>query len=130
LVRPNSVQSSWCEKEIAHTILNGKRVLPIVIHKTNGNSIHPEISKRNWIYCRDKQDDFHKAIEDICRTIHTNNALLRSHTKLQVKILDWEQYKDTSWLLRGKELQEAEHLSASMKDSSDIQFTELQQKFV
>ena len=72
LVSPDSVQSDWCNKEIEHAIKNGKRILPIVIQDTDLKIIHPEISKRNWIFCRDGQDDFKKTIEEVQTTIHTD----------------------------------------------------------
>lgn len=93
-----------CNKEITHAVKNGKRILPIVDPK----NIHPEISKRNWIFCREGQDDFNKAIEETRKTIHTDYEWLKYHTELQVKALKWEQKKDNSRLLRGKELQEVE----------------------
>ena len=72
LISPDSVTSQMCNKEIAHAVKNGKRILPIVIRDTDPKSIHLEISKRNWIFCRDGQDDFNKAIEETRETIHTD----------------------------------------------------------
>ena len=92
--------------------------------------IHPEISKRNWIFCRDGQDDFNKAIEETRKTIHTDYEWLKYHTELQVKALKWEQKKDNSRLLRGKELREAEQQLASVGSKKDPQPTDLQRLFV
>jgi len=102
LTSSDSVKSEMCNKEIAHAIKNGKRILPIVIRDNYPKSIHPEISKRNWIFCRDGQDNFIKAIEETRKTIHTNFEWLKYHTKLQVKALEWERRKDSSRLLRGR----------------------------
>ena len=77
LVSPDSVQSEWCNKEIAHAVKNGKRILPIVIRDADPKNIHPEISKRNWIFCRNGQDDFNKAIEETRQTIHTDYEWLK-----------------------------------------------------
>ncbi|MBI5295606.1 MAG: TIR domain-containing protein [Chloroflexi bacterium] len=130
LVSPDSVQSDWCNKEINHAVKNGKRILPIVIRDTDPKSIHPEISKRNWIFCRDGQDDFNKAIEEACATIHTDYEWLKYHTKLQLKALDWESGKDNSRLLRGKELREAEQQFANVEINKDHQSTNVQRKYV
>src|SRR5688572_19761689 len=94
LISPSSVISEMCNKEIAHAVKNGKRILPLVINDTDAKIIHPEISKRNWIFCRDRQDDFGQAIVQIRETIHTDYEWLKYHTKLQVKALDWEKKKD------------------------------------
>jgi hypothetical protein len=60
LISPDSGTSQMCNKEIAHAATNGKRILPIVIRDADPNDLHPEISKRNWIFCRDGMDDFNK----------------------------------------------------------------------
>ena len=53
LISPDSVASEMCNKEIAHAVKNGKRILPIVVRNADPEIIHPEISKRNWIFCRE-----------------------------------------------------------------------------
>ena len=130
LVSPDSVQSDWCNKEIAHAVKNGKRILPVVLRDADLKTIHPEISKRNWILCRDGRDDFNKAIEKIHETIHTDYEWLKYHTKLQIKALDWERGKDNSRLLRGKELREAEQQFAEISSQKDPPPTELQREYI
>lgn len=130
LISPDSVTSQMCKKEIAYAVKNGKRILPIVIRDTELKDIHTEISKRNWIFCRDGQDDFIKAIEETLKTIHTDYEWLKYHTKLQVKALDWKQTKDNSRLLRGKELREAKKKLAEINSEKTPQPTNLQRKFI
>ncbi len=130
LISPDSVASQMCNKEIAHAVKNGKRILPIVIRDTDPKIIHPEISKRNWIFCRDGQDDFNQAIEETRNTIHTDYEWLKYHTELQVKALKWEQKKDNSRLLRGKELREAEQQFAEISSQEDPQPTKLQREYI
>jgi formylglycine-generating enzyme required for sulfatase activity len=130
LVSPDSAQSEWCNKEIAHAAKNNKRILPIVLRDTDLNLIHSEISKRNWIFCREGQDEFATAIEEIRETIHADYEWLKYHTKLQVKALDWEQTKDNSRLLRGKELQDAEQQFAKVNSSTEPSPTKLQKLYL
>jgi len=130
LISPNSVASEMCNKEITHAVKNGKRILSIVICDTDPKSIHPEISKRNWIFCREGQDDFIKAIEETRQTIHTDYEWLKFHTELQVKALKWEQRKDASRLLRGKELREAEQKLTEISSLGDPQPTNLQREYI
>jgi formylglycine-generating enzyme required for sulfatase activity len=129
LVSPDACQSEWCNREISHAVENGKRILPIVIRDTDPKDVHPEISKRNWIFCRDGQDDFSQAIEKTRETIHTDYGWLKYHTKLQVKALDWEKHSDRGRLLRGKELIESEQRLAGVGDL-EPQPTNLQQLYV
>jgi len=128
LISPDSVTSKMCNKEISCAVKNGKRILPIVMRDTERKIIPNEISKRNWIFCRDGQDDFNKAIDEIQTTIHTDYEWLKYHTHLQVKALEWERTKDASRLLRGKELRKAEEQLA--KAHSDPQPTDIQRNFV
>jgi len=107
-------------KEIAHAVKNGKCILPIFIADVENQQVYgvterfraqaqkEEINRRNFIFCRETQDDFDKAIEEIKKTIHTDYEWLKYHTALQVEALDWEHHQDASRLLRGKELREAE----------------------
>jgi hypothetical protein len=129
-VSPDSTQSKWCIDEIEHAARNNKRILPVFIRDTDKNVLHSEISKRNWILCREGQDDFDEALKEICKTIHTDYEWLKYHTELQVKALKWDQRKDNSRLLRGKELREAEEQLAGAGSQKDPQPTELQRGFI
>ena len=53
LISPDSIASQMCNKEIACAVKNGKRMLPLVLRDTDLKTVDPEISKRNWIFCRD-----------------------------------------------------------------------------
>ena len=90
-----------------------------MIRETDPKAIPPEISKRNWIFCRDKQDDFDKAIKETHKTIRTDFEWVRFHTDLLVKAKRWEQKQDNSQLLRGKELRDAEQ---RIYNSGDVKF--------
>lgn len=129
LISPDSAASEMCNKEIVHAVKNGKRILPIVLRDTDLKIIHPEISKYNWIFCRDSQDDFNQAVEETCNTIHKDYEWLKFHTELQLKALKWEQRKDQSCLLWGKELREAEKQIATLEEK-DPNPTDLQRRYV
>src|SRR6266498_2347516 len=58
LISVDSVISQMCNKEIAHAVKNNKRIIPIVIRDADINNFPNEISgneisRRNWIFCRD-----------------------------------------------------------------------------
>lgn len=126
----DSIISKWCIDEIEHAAKNSKRILPVVIRDIDQNVLHIEISKRNWIFCREGLDDFNKAIEEIRKTIHTDYEWLKYHTELQVKALRWEQKKDISRLLRGKELREAESQLTKIGEQEDPKPTRLQREYI
>lgn len=129
LISPDSVSAKGCKKEIVHAAQNGKRILPIVIRETDAARVPREVSRYQWILCRDGQDVFGKAIEEISKTIDTDYEWLKYHTKLQVKALDWEKTGDVGGLLRGRELREAEQRLAGTSSQKDPQPTDLQRRF-
>lgn len=141
LISSASVISSGCRVEIAHALKNSKRIIPVFIANTDKREPYDvlnkfldekhkkEISKRQFIFCRDGQDDFDGAIEDIQKTIHTDYDWLNYHTELQVKALKWEKTKDAGRLLRGKELQETEE-RLSTTGQKDPLPTDLQRQYL
>ena len=139
LISPDSVASQMCNLEVTHAVKNGKRILPIFISSINVDEVNKgfysetarsEILKRNWIFCRNGQDDFGNAIEVTRETIHTDYKWLKYHTELQVKAIKWVQKKDNSRLLRGKELREAEQQLSEISSQRDPQPTKVQREYV
>lgn len=129
-VSPDSAQSRWCIEEIDHAAKNRKRILPIVVRDADLPIIHPEISKRNWVFCREGLDDFNRAIEETRKAIFTDYEWLKFHTELQIKALKWEQKRDNSRLLRGKELRETDKQIHRTNIPRDPVATDIQRQFV
>ncbi len=141
LISPDSVVSEMCNKEVVRAIHNRKRILPIFVASVDNRDVYAvtekflgdeqkkEINRRNFIFCRER-DHFEEAIQDIEKTIRTDYAWLKYHTELQVKSLQWEQNKDLSRLLRGKELREAEQQLAQIDSQEDPQPTKLQREYI
>jgi len=142
LISPGSVVSEMCNKEIAHAVKNGKRILPIFIASVDNDGVYgvteqflhweqkEEINRRNFIFCREGREEFNATINEIQTTIHTDYEWLKYHTKLLIKALDWKRHGDQSRLLRGRELREAEQLLADAGTENDPHVTDLQCRFV
>ena len=130
MISPDSAQSEMCKKEIAHAVKNGKRIIPIVIRNADRKNIPTEVSKLNWIFCRDGQDEFNTAVEQTRKAIHTDYEWVRFHTKLQLRAIEWERHKDASRLFRGRELREAEQYLANIHIHQDPLPTDLQRLFI
>jgi WD40 repeat protein len=135
LISPDSIKSEICNKEIAHAIKNNKRVVPLLVRDADLKNFFDEIpkkeiSRRNWIFSRDGQDNFSKAIEETLTTIRTDYEWLKFHTRLQVKALEWERLNyENSFLINGKELREAE-LQLATNTSKKPHPTDLQREYV
>ena len=137
LASPISIKSEVCKDEIEYAVENGKRILPVVIHDVEPKNTHPEITKRNWIFCHEKAkdtgkpDDFEKAIGELIEAIHTDYKWLKYHTRLQVKAREWKSNKkDVSRLIRGKELREAKKQLAEGSAQKDPSPTPLQREYL
>ena len=136
LISPDSVRSPMCNKEVQHAIRNNKRILPIILKETNAgefpdDTVQKEVKRLNWIFCRKGQDDFQGAIESILTTVRTDYDWVRFHTDLQVKALAWEEAKrDSSRLLRGRQLKETEDKIGKTEIQIEPPLTKLQQQFV
>ena len=108
IISPDSANSKVCGQEIDHSIKNGKRLIPIVLREANTDDIHPKLKPLNWIFFRET-DDFDASIKKLLTSIHTDYEWVETQRRLQVKALEWERNnKENSFLLRGKDLQDAE----------------------
>ena len=130
LISPDSIASKVCNDELNHAGKNGKRILPIIIRNPEMEKVPEVLSKLNWIFLRDGQDDFGKAIQEVNETIHTDYEWLKFHTELQVKALKWQRSEgEKSLLLRGKELEGAESM-LGLKAGLEPQPVDLQREYL
>jgi hypothetical protein len=108
LISPDSSASKVCGQEIDCAVKNSKRIIPLVVREEKGSNAPQQLSHLNWIFFRE-QDDFNAAIQKLQIAIHTDYEWVQTHRRLQVKALEWERnHKEKSFLLRGKELHDAE----------------------
>lgn len=129
LISPDSARSKICGQEIDYAVKNGKRLLPIVVRETDGNEIHSKLKPLNWIFFRET-DDFDASTTKLLDSIHTDYDWVQAHRRLQVKALEWERnHKENSFLLRGKDLVNAESQLAT-NSSKEPYPTDLQREYV
>lgn len=132
LISPDSVESEWCNKEINYAAKNGKRILPVYIRDTERSFIPKIIMDRHYIDCRESQNNFDLAIQAICSAVRADYDWANYHTHLQNKVLAWLRNKEhESWLVRGKELIEAEERIFSSKSKKQEPYpTKEQERFI
>jgi hypothetical protein len=131
VVSQDSIQSEYCKKELKYAIQNGKRLIPIAI-KHIDPSILPELSARQWTFFEDQVDDFQQSFTKLEAAIKKDQEWVDAHSDLQIRALEWEKSnrRNSSILLRGKELQNAEDWLARIGPKTDPQPTRLQREFV
>ncbi len=139
IVSQNSIGSAVCKDEINLALENHKRIIPIVVDDLKPEVIRefiPDLPQFNWIVFEkdhifqlaenpaasfDRPDDqqvalpklpqFEQALGKLSAAIHTDWDWVKTHTRLQVDALHWDQnQRNPSYLLRGEELEDAEEL--------------------
>lgn len=131
VLSPDSLESRVCAEELEHAEKNGKKIMPMVVREEIDFSKVPStISKLNWIFLKADDGGFADAVQKLIQEINTDYDWIQNHRRLQVKALEWERgSRDEAYLLRGKELIEAEHaLALSLKKEPPL--TYLQTEFI
>ena len=130
LVSPDSIASPICAAEVEHAVLNGKRIIPVIVRDFDAKSAPATITHLNWIFFSRPQDEFEYAVGLVGSAIHTDYDWVQAHRRLQVRALEWDRNRhEESFLLRGKDLQDAE-AQLLVNHEKDPRPTELQNAFV
>ncbi|HET9905667.1 MAG TPA: TIR domain-containing protein [Anaerolineales bacterium] len=129
LISPDSTKSKICRQEIDHAIKNGKRLIPVVVREIQSDESPEALSHLNYMFFRET-DEFEPAFNKLLIAIKTDFAWAQVHRQLQVKALEWDRSgKEDSFLLHGKELQDAEFQLAT-NTSKEPHPTDLQREYV
>ena len=129
LISPDAARSKVCTREVDVAVKNGKRLIPLVVRDISDDETPAQLSHLNWIFFREL-DDFNAALKKLLTSIHTDYEWVQIHRRLQVKALEWERnHRESSFLLRGKDLDVAEQQLAS-NTSKEPHPTDLQREYV
>ena len=129
LISPDSANSKVCNREIEHAIRNGKRLIPVIVRNIKEGDTPQGLRHLNWIFLREG-DDLNAGLRKLIKAIRTDFEWAQAHRQLQVKALEWERSgNDKSFLLRGRELQDAESQLAT-NTSKEPHPTDLQRTYV
>ena len=129
IVTPEWITSKVCIDELDIAVKNGKRLIPVVPYDIVWDTVPPALAQFNFIFFTDKFD-FNTQLQLLFTALDTDYDWLKTHRRLQVKALDWERSnKDNGFLLRGKDLEEAER-QISINANKDPRPTDLQFEYV
>ncbi|MDB9529215.1 TIR domain-containing protein [Oscillatoria sp. CS-180] len=116
VLSPDSVASKVCGQEIEEALKHNKRLVPVVCQDVQPDQVHPELARLNWIFLR-PQDDFQKGFQSLLEALDQDLDYVRTHTRLLVRALEWDRSdRDSSYLLRGADLDRANQYLAQGKD--------------
>lgn len=131
VLSPDSAGSKYCGEELTLAIGNKKKVIPILHRELpSGVELHEKLAATNWVYMR-AEDDFDATLPKLVSAIGTDLVWVRQHTRLLTRAIEWDGCKrNSSYLLRGADLEDAEQwqIRASSRDSRDI--TPLQAEYI
>lgn len=106
VISPDSCCSVECDKELQQAIALNKRIIPL-LHR-EAEKVHSVVAALNWIFFR-SGDDFNLSMQKLLKALDTDLKYVHAHTRLVVRAIEWEaKHRDDSYLLRGKDLDEAE----------------------
>jgi WD40 repeat protein len=116
VISPDSVRSEVCRQELELAVKHHKRLVPVVHREVDGKHVPDALRVLNWIFFR-SNDDFDTALQTLLHALDTDLDWVRAHTRLLVRAAEWERKQgDRSFVLRGKDLQEAEQWLAMSAD--------------
>lgn len=109
VLSPDSAKSTNCGDEVDHADANHKKVLPILFRPLPDADVPAKIGKYQRVEFV-REEDFEAKIEEVIKALDTDLEWTQAHTRLLVRAKEWErEQKDASFLLRGKDLSDAEH---------------------
>jgi len=103
LVSPDSAASEVCKQEVMHAAKNEKRIIPVELRKVSPQDTIDVIRKLNWTFMSE-EEKFAEALNRVKEAIELDFEWVEEHSRLQLRALDWERRKETSLLLRGRDL--------------------------
>jgi len=108
VISPDSVVSDVCTLEIEHAARFNKRFVPVYHREVIVQLIHPALRAHNFIYFRE-MDDFASTFQTMLAALDTDLDYVKQSTRLLVRAIEWDSKgRDDSYVLRGRDLREAE----------------------
>ncbi len=112
VISPDFIVSKPCQEELDHAAHDNKRMVPLWRRDVDDEEVSPDLAAHQYVYLRE-EDDFEEAFERLLEALDTDMEWVHDHTRLLVRAKEWESKgHDSSMLLRGSELREAEQWQA------------------
>jgi CHASE2 domain-containing sensor protein len=109
IISPSSVNSPYCADEVEYARKLNKRIITVLHRPVATQALPSQLAGIQWIDFNRQNSDFLTNLGELIRTLETDEDHARSHTRLLLRSMEWEAEKhDSSFLLRGKELKDAE----------------------
>lgn len=105
IVSPNSIHSPTCIGELDYAQQLHKHIVPLLYREVATADLPPDLANIQAISFQNHNGDFLANFGELIRTLETDLEYVRSHTRYQIRAMQWQhEEQDDSFLLRGKEL--------------------------
>jgi WD40 repeat protein len=130
----SSAKSQVCARELEMALADNKRIIPVELGTMDPSLAPPELARLNWVHFDGEEEEgeaFEASLAKLLSAIDTDLEWVAAHTHWLGRAHNWERRgRDTSLLLRGSDLREAENFLASQREGVEPAPTELQREFV
>ncbi|HEY9651392.1 MAG TPA: TIR domain-containing protein, partial [Coleofasciculaceae cyanobacterium] len=133
LLSPDSIKSTYCQQELDLALSLNKRIIPLLVRKTDPNQVPNALRSLQYIDLTDnvEEDDYLLDESQLLKIFHEDAAYYNEHKILLTKALKWQrQNKNPSILLRGYNLRSAETWLKVAKNRAQHPPTPLQEEFI
>ena len=130
IISPSSVTSIACRQELEYAQKLNKRIITILHQSISEQSLPLGLAEIQWIDFKAQNNspdrDFLTHFGELVRTLDSDREQVQIHTCLLLRAMDWDQENsDPSFLLRGRELSDAEqwlkHAATQQPGPTDLQ---------
>lgn len=128
VISRSSLASKYSLDELRHAGERGKRIVPIACDGADPAQAPEGLRQLNWIWCR-PDDDRSAAFAKVLDALDTDLAWAEVHTRLLVRAVEWDARRDSSLLLRGRDLEGALQQIAANAGKEPVP-TELQREYL
>jgi len=128
VISGNSLASRYSLEELHHAEARGKRIVPIACDGADPEAAPKGLRQLNWIWCR-TDDERSIGFPKVLQALDTDLAWAEVHTRLLVRAVEWHERRDSSLLLRGRDLEEASQQVAANAGKEPVP-TELQREYL
>ncbi len=130
IISPASLASSMCSIELQHAVENNKRLVAIRYQEVDDQAVPRDLAKPQWLDFRDRAE-FDQGIEQLRKAIDIDYEWTEAHSRLLRRAKEWEaRQRNSSLVLRGDDLKQAEEWLTKAGSHKEPQPTDLQTQFI
>ena len=133
ILSPDSINSNYCQQELDLALYLNKRIIPLLVQKTEEKQIPSQLRSLQYIDLTDnvKEENYLLDESQLLKILHHDAAYYNEHKIFLTKALKWQQQQNNpSILLRGYNLRSAQTWLEVAKNRTQHPPTELQEKFI